>query len=322
MVDILKKIKRTLFDKRTEVPEYPQSVLIEPTNACNLRCRMCSVWGEGVKRSREVGFIKRDIWMNALDEIGSWPANVNLDIHGAGEPLLHHELLDILSYAKSKGNITVGFLCNATLLDSRKAEAIIELGVDWVGFSVDGAQKEVFEHFRRGAVLSEVEDNIERLISLKRDGRPTIFLNMVGHDEADTGLFIDRWKGKVDSLSISIKKPLDRAENKQIIFKKPCPMLYQQLVMGWNGYSVLCCEDCWGEYIIGKFPEDSLYNIWQGRAINKARILHGKGMHDKISLCEHCDSCMFHEYKELNIENTYVKIELPSIKSEYGCIRS
>ncbi|MEF9426654.1 MAG: radical SAM protein, partial [Candidatus Mariimomonas ferrooxydans] len=140
--------------------DFPQSILLEPTNACNLRCRMCPIYGEGVKKSREVGFIKREVWTKALDEIGSWPVDVNLDIHGAGEPFLHPNFFDIISYAKSMNNIKVGFFCNATLLNQEKARAIIELGVDWVCFSIDGSEKEVFEHYRKGAVLEAVEENI------------------------------------------------------------------------------------------------------------------------------------------------------------------
>jgi sulfatase maturation enzyme AslB (radical SAM superfamily) len=316
------KIKN-VFSRNQRVTEsdFPKSIILEPTNACNLRCRMCSVWGEGVKKSRDVGFIKRDAWTAILDEIGSWPAKVDLDIHGAGEPLLHPDFLDMLAYAKSKKNIHLGFLCNATLLDAKKAEAAAGL-VDWVGFSVDGAQKDIFEHYRKGAVLAEVEDNIERVISLKRDGKPGIFLNMVAHSEADTALFIERWKGKADTLQISLKRPVNRENNRKITLIKPCTLPFQQFIIGWSGHAVLCCEDCWGEYIIGKFPEDSLYNIWHGKKMNKARLLLKKGRQEEIPLCRCCDSGIFHDYRETSIENTHVRIELPSIKPEYGRVKA
>jgi sulfatase maturation enzyme AslB (radical SAM superfamily) len=319
---LLQKAKKLFSrDQKPPTPDFPQSVLLEPTNACNLRCRMCSVWGEGVKKSREVGFIKRELWTKALDEMGSWPVQVNLDIHGAGEPLLHPDFLDILAYAKAKGNITVGFLCNATLLDQKKAETVVRLGTDWVGFSVDGAQKEVFEHYRKGAVLAEVEENIERLIALRKHGKPGIFLNMVTHSEANTELFIQRWKGKADTLQLSLKRPVEREENKRIYLKKPCPLPFQQLVMGWNGYTVLCCEDCWGNYIIGKFPEESLYHIWHSQAMDRARMLHRKCRSGKIPLCTRCDSGLFHEYSEMTVEKTHVRIESHAIRPDYDTLK-
>ncbi|MHB8881359.1 MAG: radical SAM/SPASM domain-containing protein [Thermodesulfovibrionales bacterium] len=294
---------------------------MEVTNACNLRCSMCFIYGEGVKRRRPTGFMKRDVWQQAIDEMGSWPAKVTLDLHGAGEPLLHPELFEIVSHAKSKGNISVGFLSNATLLTREKADAVIETGLDWIGFSVDGAQKEIFESYRKGAVLEEVEANIDYLLSIRKpgageSGRPAVYLNMVCHPEADTGLFIDRWKGKVETILLSIKKINDKGKNVPANFSKPCFLLSQQLIMGWDGTTVLCCEDFCEDYVTGRFPEMSLSGIWHGSRFDKARQHHHKGTFDKIDLCRYCDSVVFHQYAETVIEvngrKTLVRTELAS----------
>jgi sulfatase maturation enzyme AslB (radical SAM superfamily) len=304
------------------VPKFPKSVLLEPTNACNLRCRMCPAYGEGVQKSRDIGFIKKDVWMSAIDEIGSWPSRVNLDIHGAGEPLLHPEFFDIVSYAKNKNNITLGFLCNATLLDQKKSKAVIELGVDWVCFSVDGAEKEIFEYYRKGAVLNTVEENIKYLLSLRKNEKPSIFFNMVNHEEADINKFIDKWSGLVDSLTISIKRPVLRDKNKRLKLLKPCFLLYHQLAIGWSGRTGLCCEDYWIEYVTGEFPTQSLYDIWHGKPFKKARRLHETGRYDELYLCRTCNTTIFHQYKERIVEKdaqkTIVRTELSDINPEFA----
>lgn len=295
---------RGYFNKRQRVPvpEFPQSIILEPTNSCNLRCRMCPVYGEGVTKKREVGFIKKETWTNLIDELGSWPSQVNLDVHGAGEPLLHPNFFEIINYSKSKNNINVGFLCNATLLDQQKAKAVKELGVDWVCFSVDGAQKDIFEYYRKGALLEVVEENIRFLLSLRNNGKPRISFNMVNHPDADINQFIDKWAGLVDSLIISLKRPVRREENKRVRLLKPCPLLYQQLVIGWPGKTGLCCEDLWGDYITGEFPFQSLYEIWHGKPLNRARKLHEFLRQDRLSLCKTCDTTIFHCYKAMTVE--------------------
>jgi sulfatase maturation enzyme AslB (radical SAM superfamily) len=306
---------------KVTAPDYPENVVIEPTNACNLRCRMCSEWGEGVTSRREVGFIARGIWTKALDEIGAWPVRVNLHLTGAGEPLLHPEFLDMLRYAKGKGNISVGFLCNATLLNSVRAESVAGLKIDQVGFSVDGAQQEIFEHYRVGATLSEVDENIERLLSLRKADTPRVYLNMVAHQEADIGRFVERWKGKVDVIQVSVKRPVDRSLNRRIVLKKPCPSLDQTLVMGWSGHVVLCCyagSADYAKYLIGKFPEENLRDIWCGEPMNRARMLHRMSRPDEIGLCRNCDSDMFHGWFEMDLEKTHIRVELPYIRSEWG----
>lgn len=303
------------------VPDYPPNVVIEPTNTCNLRCRMCSEWGEGVTRRRDLGFVPPEIWIAALDEMGSWPAQVSLYLTGAGEPLLHPEFLDILKYAKDKGNINVGFLCNATLLDARKAEAIASWRIDTVGFSIDSAQREVFEYYRKGAVLSEVEENIERLLALRKANTPRVYLNMVAHQEADIGLMVERWKGKVDAIQVCVKRSIDRRSNRRIKLKIPCPSLNQTMVMGWSGHVVLCCyagSADYMKYLIGKFPEATLRDIWHGEPMMKARILHKTGRHDEIDLCSNCDSEIFHDCFEMNLEKTQIRVERPYLRSEYG----
>lgn len=317
-MSLLKNISKIFSKgKRIAVPSNPSFVLMEATNACNLRCRMCFIYGENVEKKREIGFIKKESWQPAIDEIGSWPASTTLDLHGAGEPLLHPDLFDIVSYAKSKDNTTVGFLCNATLLDKEKAQAVVETGVDWIGFSVDGAQKEIFEYYRKGAVLEQVEENIEYFLSIKK-GKPTTYINMVCHLEADINMFINKWKGKVDTILLSIKRANVKEKNKPVILQKPCQLLYQQLIMGWDGKTVLCCEDYYGDYITGNFPEKSLYEIWHGSAMTKIRTLHETGRPRKIELCRYCDSVVFHEYNEevmeINGKKTLIRRELPAIK--------
>lgn len=321
MIKLMTKIRRLISrEPGAFVPEFPPSILLEPTNACNIKCRMCPIHGEGVNKSREIGFIKKDLWTGIIEEIGSWPSQVNLDIHGAGEPLLHPEFFDMLSLAKSKGNITVGFLCNATLLDQEKARAVIELGVDWICFSVDGAQKEVFEYYRRGAHLETVERNIKYLLSLRKQGKPQIYFNMVNHDEADLALFIDTWAGLVDSLSISIKRPVRREDQERLKLLKPCPLLYQQLVIGWPGKTGLCCEDLWGDMITGEIPAASLHDIWHDKVLRKARRLHEEGRQDNIDLCRTCNTIHFHQYEEkAEVRNectTLIRRELPALNPE------
>ncbi len=309
----LKNLLLSFPKKRKKDLSYPPNVLMEVTNACNLRCRMCFIWGEGVKRRRETGFIKDNVWRMAIDEIGSWPVNITLDLHGAGEPLLHPDFFTIAAYAKSKKNISAGFLSNATLLDEEKARKVIETGIDWAAFSVDGAQKEAFEYYRKGAEFEQVEANIERLLSMRKNNKPSIIFNMVSHSETDPEIFVNRWKGKVDVLTLSRKRPPNREAGRPIVLTQPCPFLYQQLVMGWNGLTGLCCEDFWCDYVTGKFPDRSLFEIWNGRELNRARKLHAKGDYRKIDLCRHCEAGELRGYDDQTVEcngvNTLVKRE-------------
>ncbi len=297
------------------IPPTPSFVLMESTNACNLRCRMCFLYGEGMSPERKIGFLQKSIWQQAIDEMETWSSPVTLDLHGAGEPLLHPDLFDIVVAAKQKKNISVGFLSNATLLNEEKAHAVIKSELDWIGFSVDGAQKDIFEYYRKGAVLEEVEENIEHLLRIRKNGKLHVMLNMVLHTEADTELFINRWKGKVDLIQLSLKRATNKKPLIPLPKTQPCPLLSQQLLMGYDGKTVLCCEDYYAEHITGEFPNQRLQDIWQGKVLTGARQLHAVGKYTAIELCKYCDASVFHMFDQKEIvmdgHKTIIRRELP-----------
>jgi pyruvate-formate lyase-activating enzyme len=275
---------------KIKLPLYPKNVIIETTNACNLRCSMCHVWGKGVVKKREVGFISADIWEKAIDELSCWGEAVNVVLHGAGEPVLHKDFLKILSYAASRKNLSVGFLSNGTMWTMELIHSVLDTGVAWLGFSIDGADPEKYRRYR-GADLRKVEGVIRQVVNLRKNNRPSVFLNMVALPDLDPEDFLERWIDVVDEVKISTYRPVGHRdflkEKRQRI---PCNLLNEMLVITWNGKAVLCCEDIWAENIVGKFPEQSLYEIWHSGSFNEIRRLHNKGRYRDILICENCDT--------------------------------
>jgi MoaA/NifB/PqqE/SkfB family radical SAM enzyme len=279
-----------LFSPGPKVSQYPKTVIIETTNACNLRCKMCHVWGEGVTKKREVGFIAEDLWKKALDELSHWDEYVNIALHGAGEPILHKDFLKILSYAASKKNLAVGFLSNGTLWSKELTKAILDTDISWIGFSIDGADTVKYKKYR-GADLKKVESVVEYLISLRKNNKPRVFLNMVALPDLDPEKYLNRWIDKVDEVKISRYRPVGHRDFLTENLKRiPCYLLNEMLVITWNGKAVLCCEDIWADIIVGQFPEHSLREIWHSSKFNRIRKLHAKGKFNDIPLCATCDS--------------------------------
>lgn len=272
-----------------DIPKNPKTVILESTNMCNLRCIMCHVWGEGVRKRRETGFIPEAIWKKAVDELSTWDESINLALHGAGEALLHKDFSRILNYATAKKNLSVGFLTNGSLLTGELAKAILDSDIAWIGFSVDGAEQDKYKQYR-GTDLKKVEANIEDLLALKKGNRPSTFVNMVALPDLDIKKFINRWIDKVDEVKISTYRPIGHRDFlTEKIERIPCYLLNEMLVITWNGKAVLCCEDIWAENIVGRFPEQSLHRIWLSRTLNKIRRLHNRGDMRSIPLCINCD---------------------------------
>ncbi|RLJ01119.1 MAG: hypothetical protein DRP08_05950, partial [Candidatus Aenigmatarchaeota archaeon] len=143
--------------------EYPHALQIEPFGGCNLRCRMCFqglVDLPGDKTMMDVGIYKR-----IIDQMS--PFTPMLYLYWRGEPLLHKELGQMISYAKSQG-MYVFISTNAVTLTEPKSKELINAGLDSLLIGFDGATRETSSKMRRGANFDEICAHIRTMVRLKR----------------------------------------------------------------------------------------------------------------------------------------------------------
>lgn len=158
------KYQYDLRFKKSKILANPISLQLEPTSRCNLRCKMCE---HSFKKLH-----KQDLSFEQFKHIiNQLPFLKNLILQGLGEPLLNSELFKMIKEAKLR-NIRVGLTTNATLLNKKNAQQIIDSGLDWLYISLDVVDKEMYEEIRRGANYEMVISNIENFIELKGDKLP------------------------------------------------------------------------------------------------------------------------------------------------------
>ena len=187
---------------------YPETIILEVTNYCNIRCRYCHFHGIKAHRKRSLGFIKQDLWEKVISEIGSWQKNITLMTHGAGEPLLYKDLSLLLKFAKKYKNIFLGFMCNGTLFNKSWSDFVLDIGIDWLAFSVDGTDPKKHSYYRKGTDLNLIEKNIFYLLDKKQKyklKKPYIMLNMVVYPDMEQNkkLFVNKWINYVDKVMLS-----------------------------------------------------------------------------------------------------------------------
>jgi MoaA/NifB/PqqE/SkfB family radical SAM enzyme len=145
-------------------PPLPRDLQVEVTAACNLRCRMCLVRYRP-PQSRVLGSMPFETFRAVVDAL---PELATVTLQGLGEPLLAPDLFAMIEYAAARG-ARVGFNTNATLLRRRQAERLVDAGLAWLCFSIDGARAETYEAIRDGASFAEVERNVRGMVALKRE---------------------------------------------------------------------------------------------------------------------------------------------------------
>ncbi len=110
------------------------------TPACNLACSHCYAAYAGEQK-----VLTTEQALAVIDDLAEFKAPVLL--FSGGEPFARPDIRQLATYAKGKG-LRVTFSTNGTLIDDDTADWIKDLGVAYVGISIDGTEA-VHDAFRR-----------------------------------------------------------------------------------------------------------------------------------------------------------------------------
>lgn len=111
------------------------------TQRCNLKCVHCYAHALEVDG---VDDISTDQAKTMIDDLAAYGAPVML--FSGGEPLVRKDLVELAKHATSKGMRAV-ISTNGTLITKEKAKELKEVGLSYVGISLDGME-EVHDRFR------------------------------------------------------------------------------------------------------------------------------------------------------------------------------
>jgi 12,18-didecarboxysiroheme deacetylase len=191
------------------------------TRACNLQCIHCYARAVSETRERE---LDTEQALSVLDDLARF--GVPVVLFSGGEPLVRGDLVTLARYAVQKGMRAV-ISTNGTLITKAKAKELREVGLSYVGVSLDGME-EVHDRFRgkKGAFRSSIEGIRNCMeVGLKVGLRFTI--NRLNREEV-TGVFdlLERenipricfyhlvYAGRGSNL---IEQDLDHRETRQVV---------------------------------------------------------------------------------------------------------
>ena len=122
------------------------------TRRCNLKCVHCYAQAETDKGTDP---ISTEQAKTMIDDLAAYGAPVML--FSGGEPTIRKDMPELASYATSKGMRAV-ISTNGTLIDRAMARQLKEVGLSYVGVSLDGGE-EVHDRFRgvKGAFRRALE---------------------------------------------------------------------------------------------------------------------------------------------------------------------
>jgi len=306
LINISKKLKLT------RVLGYPPTIMIEPTNICNLKCPLCPT-GAGLI-TRKKGYMTLPNFKKIVDEMADYLIHIRL--WNWGEPLLNQDVFDMISYAKQK-KIFVNLSTNSYLLNKENSKKFVESGLDELIISLDGASAETYQLYRKGGDFKKITDSLKFLIEeRKRLNKKLPFIKLqfiiMKHNEHEINkikelakeLNIDelcfKTVGVMDYFSKEdIRKYLPEKEEYSRYTKKGnelslkrkinnwCDFIWQEMIINWNGEVVPCCFDMNNKFVFGNVFKQSVKEVWNNPAYVgfRDRILKNK---KDIPMCKFC----------------------------------
>lgn len=194
-------------------------VYVEATNQCNLTCSTCmrNVW------EVKYGRMSDDTFERVLAGFDSAEDKPEIFFGGYGEPLSHPRILDLIGQAKNRGH-RVSLITNGILLNESIRRSLIDLRLDMLWVSLDGASAECYVDVRLGNSLPLIIENLRGLCSQKYlkfgasnwSGRPRLGIAFVAmrrniHDLAE----VIRLGSRLGAVEFSVSNVL--AHNAELL---------------------------------------------------------------------------------------------------------
>jgi len=309
---ITSRIKARIFG-------YPNDIMIEPTNMCNLKCSLCSAPQKYITRKR-LAMTFEDFKM-IIDDVKNYTHSIYLT--NAGEPLLNKDIFKMIKYA-NKNNLSTSLSTNATVLHEAAIRHLLDSGLDHIIISFDGGTKYSYEKFRVGANFEDVVEDIKNLCNEKqrlRKSKPYIELQCIvtryNENEVEEILKLAKEMGvdrlhfkslylcshvyDLDEKKTFAEEYLPRRKDVKNRYEirdgipickwrsATCSYWQNKSVILADGTVVMCCYDINGEHAFGNVLEEgkSFRDIWNSKKYKNYR--DNLMYHKKLPLCKKCD---------------------------------
>lgn len=291
------KSKTSKADRTDESLDFPAVILIDNCSACNLSCSMCD--HENISHFRKIQIMNFDLYRKIIDEIALENQGSRVWEIFFGEPFLCKDMPDRISYAKNKGLLDVVLNSNGVLMDSDKAKAFIDAGLDAMYVGIDAVREDSYRKIRVGGDFEAAINNVLKYRNLLKEyGRPEqkLFVQFVVSDlnEKEVEEFKKFWSAEGVNVKIRPKVSwagLVKAENlweNVQVSRKPCYWLMRNINICADGQVCLCSVDIHCRVRCGDVNKDSIKKIWNGK-LKEYRLMHREGNFEKMpDMCRNC----------------------------------
>jgi len=260
-------------------PKLPEIYQVEVTNDCMFNCEFC------VRKQmpRPITYMEKNLaQLIAENYLGG---SYFVEFQMAGEPLLHPDLGEIISYFK--GKVLTGLSTNGYLIH-KQLPALMQL--DYLTISIDSLTD--YNKVRKGGDFYKLIDNLNLFFKLKGNKeRPYVDLQIIEFPGWENELKTLTHLCKQNEWDASVRTVVDcfltydgyhyQEQNNEV-----CLNPFMSVSIQADGDVTACCFSFGKDIVLGNIAVESLEQIWEGREAAKLRFEHRSGQHRPI--CQKC----------------------------------
>ena len=283
---------------RSKLNALPVEYIVETTAKCNLYCPMCPRESHPQPKADMAEDVFEKLVLQARDSAE------HMMLIGLGEPFMDPHIFERIELCH-RHSISSLLSTNGTFLDEKLSAKVLDSPLEQITLSFDGARKETFEFYRKGAKFEKVRDNFVRFARMKKDrgSRLQVVVQMVkmdgNADEVDD--FVRFWSAvpgvdqiriKADETNLLKPESLHSAAD----WKHPCHYLWRGAVyVKQNGDVYPCCQSYMLDGApLGNLEQEPLQTIWNSGEMQEMRRLHAAGRGGEVEMCSRCCTTIPH----------------------------
>jgi radical SAM protein with 4Fe4S-binding SPASM domain len=291
----------------------PESLMVEPSGACNLRCPLCPTG---------IGATKRDGYLLSPEDferaLGWFRFTLRtITFWNYGEPFLNRDLAKMVAVASRHG-IRTQISTNGHFLERPMLDDIFEAGLSRLIVSIDTPHEALYARYRVRGDFDRVERGIRHAADRKRAlgaGTEIIaqYMLMSGSEDLEAmiahgrGLGADKVLVKTLGIGSSIPEPKEREwsfmpeadEFNRYVSREDvraklhwddarCTYIWRRMVLNSDGACVPCCRDQLARFELGTIRDGgSLASVWNGPGYRRYRR-EIRETQKKEVMCQRC----------------------------------
>jgi radical SAM protein with 4Fe4S-binding SPASM domain len=225
-------------------------VCVETYAFCNRKCHFCFNHERFPKRER--GIMSEETFIKIISQLSEINFCGSLAPVLYGEPLLDKRLPRLMKYYNKNIRYShISIYTNGDMLNEEIFRNLIDNGVQYF-------------------LVTNYDNLLKPELNFLKQKYP---FHIKLRNERDL-IKIDR-AGKIFQRNIQLNSP--------------CLRPSREMVINWKGDILLCCQDFYGEYVMGNVHENSLLEIWNNEKFVEYRSKLSMGQRSVIPICKYCE---------------------------------